>query len=411
MINLFENKKTMVALSIAVALLLWIFVVTKENPKIFIPINDIPVELTNVESLEEKGLIISNPQDYTISIRVYGKKNQVYKINKNAIRVEADLSRLNTKGTHFLPISIFGIPPEIEISSKNPDAIEIVLDQIVTKERDIKIKIIGQPAEGMAYLSYIANPSKVTLEGAETLLNMVSEVVAELDITNASSEINKQLPLKAVDANGKEVGGVSISPKNVDVTIPIGATKNVPVNPKLTGSLPQDSLITSVTVNPTEIKIGGISQNFNDISRISTEEISLTGQTKTFEKKVKLLLPEGVEVISGEAAVMVKVTIEPLIEKTFETTDIKVNNLKGDLTIGENNLDQTISYTLKGGKSQIDGLKKENLTLFIDVSDLPEGRHDLPVKIDLPEGITLESINPKVVRINIQRKIEEEVVE
>src|SRR5690554_2389588 len=189
MINLFDNKKTMVIISIAVAVLLWVFVITKENPKIFTPINDIPVELTNVESLEEKGLIISNPQEYTISIRVYGRKNQLFKIDKEAIRVEADLSRLNTKSTHFLPVSIFGIPPEIEISSKNPEAIEITLDQIVTKERDIKINIIGEPAEGMAYLYYISNPNKATLEGAETLLNKVSEVIAEVDITNATSEI------------------------------------------------------------------------------------------------------------------------------------------------------------------------------------------------------------------------------
>jgi len=407
MINLFDNKKTMVIISIAVAVLLWVFVITKENPKIFTPINDIPVELTNVESLEEKGLIISNPQEYTISIRVYGRKNQLFKIDKEAIRVEADLSRLNTKGTHFLPVSIFGIPPEIEISSKNPEAIEITLDQIVTKERDIKIKIIGEPAEGMAYLSYISNPNKATLEGAETLLNKVSEVIAEVDITNATSEINRQLPLKAIDANGKIVEGVSIFPQKVDVTIPIGATKNVPVNPKIVGNVSQDYVITMVTVKPKEIKIGGISQGFNDITSISTEDISVMGQTKTFEKKVKLLLPEGVEVISREAAVMVKVTIEPVIEKTFDAVKLNITNLNDNLVIQEDLLDQEIIITLKGAKSLIEGIKKEDLSPYIDISGLQEGRHDVPIKIDLPEGILLENIDPKVIRINIQRKTED----
>ena len=145
--------------------------------------------------------------------------------------------------------------------------------------------------------------------------------------------------------------GVSISPQKVDVTIPIGATKNVPVNPKIVGNVSQDYVITMVTVKPKEIKIGGISQGFNDITSISTEDISVMGQTKTFEKKVKLLLPEGVEVISREAAVMVKVTIEPVIEKTFDAVKLNITNLNDNLVIQEDLLDQEIIITLKGAKA------------------------------------------------------------
>src|SRR5690554_6790172 len=100
MINLFNNNKTMWVVSIIVATLLWMYVISDKNPEILDNINDIPVSLINKETLEEKGLVISNPQDYTMDIRVYGRKSKLYRIEKESIKVEADLSRLNSKGKH-----------------------------------------------------------------------------------------------------------------------------------------------------------------------------------------------------------------------------------------------------------------------------------------------------------------------
>src|SRR5690554_3393090 len=110
--NILENNKTMWVLSIAVALLLWMYVISDQNPPTSDNINGIPVEFINQESLEEKGLVISHIEDQFVDIRVFGRRTQLYRINRDAIRVEADLSRLNTKGTHFLPYVIYGIPDD-----------------------------------------------------------------------------------------------------------------------------------------------------------------------------------------------------------------------------------------------------------------------------------------------------------
>lgn len=407
--KLLENNKTMWALSIVVALLLWMYVITDQNPKTSDYINEVSVEFTNIETLEEKGLVISNPQEHFINIRVYGRRNQLYKINKNAVRVEADLSRLNTKGSHFLPVSIYGIPDDVEITSKSPDVIEITLDQIVTQERNIKIEIQGNPAEGMSALSYISNPTKATIEGAEGILNSVSEVNATIDISNESTEISRRLPLKAVDINGNEVQGVSISPENVDVTIPIAPTKKVPIMPQINGKVSEDYLVTNVVTNPIDINIGGSSEKLNDIASISTENINVTGQTKSFEKKVKLLLPEGVEVINGEAAIIVKVTIQPYIEKTFQISNINTTNLKDNLEIEGQILEEPIAIILKGIGNQIEEFKEENISLYIDASNLQEGRHEVKINIELPEGIILNSITPNIATIYIKKK--EEIVD
>lgn len=394
------------ALSIVVAVVLWMFVTIDQNDKIFAPINDIPVEFVNVETLDERGLVISNPQEYSINIRVYGRRKQLYSINKEAIEVKVDLSRLNSKGSHFLPVNIYGIPSGIEISSKNPDSIEIVLDQIVKQERNIKIDIQGDPGDGMAALSYILDPTKATIEGAETVLNGVNEVKATIDISNASGEISRELPLKAVDVNGKEVEGVTITPENVDVTIPIGTTKSVPITPKITGEVSEDYLFIDTVVEPRNIRIGGTTDTFDDIVNISTENINITGQTESYEKKVKLLLPEGVEVIGGEAAVLVKVTIQPYIEKEYKINDINIINLNKDLEIEGEITQQAVTIMLKGIKEKIEVLKEEDIILNIDALNLKEGRHEVKIKAESPEGIILNNLTPNTITINLKKKEE-----
>lgn len=402
--NILEKNKTMWVLSIAVALLLWMYVISDQNPPTSDNINGIPVEFINQESLEEKGLVISHIEDQFVDIRVFGRRTQLYRINRDAIRVEADLSRLNTKGTHFLPYVIYGIPDDVEISRKNPEAIELTLDQIITQERDVKINIIGKPAQGMAALSYIVNPSKVTLEGAETLLDTVRDVVATIDITNAREEINQTLSLKAIDKEGNEVEGVTITPKTVDVTIPIGATKTIGVSPKITGGVPEGYVITKIEANPSEIRIGATSSQINDISSISTETISVDGQRASFEKKVRLILPEGVEVINSEAAVLVKITIEPYTTREIQQSTFDVINLGNDFIVQENRVEEPIKIILKGLKKDLDNLEVERLIPYVDATGLQEGQHQLPLNLDLQEGILLEAIEPKKVTVHIVRK-------
>ena len=348
--------------------------------------------------------MISHIEDQFVDIRVFGRRTQLYRINRDAIRVEADLSRLNTKGTHFLPYVIYGIPDDVEISRKNPEAIELTLDQIITQERDVKINIIGKPAQGMAALSYIVNPSKVTLEGAETLLDTVRDVVATIDITNAREEINQTLSLKAIDKEGNEVEGVTITPKTVDVTIPIGATKTIGVSPKITGGVPEGYVITKIEANPSEIRIGATSSQINDISSISTETISVDGQRASFEKKVRLILPEGVEVINSEAAVLVKITIEPYTTREIQQSTFDVINLGNDFIVQENRVEEPIKIILKGLKKDLDNLEVERLIPYVDATGLQEGQHQLPLNLDLQEGILLEAIEPKKVTVHIVRK-------
>lgn len=396
----------MMILSIVIAVFLWIYVVTDQNPKIFDTIDNVPVKLTGVESLKERGLIISDSPEYLVDIRVYGRRNDLININKENIEAQVDVSQLNTKGTHYLPINISGIPEDVEISHRNPEAIEITLDQIVTQEKSVEVEVTGNPSQGRSYMNYIVDPKTVQIEGPENVLNNIRNVVATIDISNADGNVNRTLPLRAIDNSGQQVKDVKILPDKVGVTVPIEPTRTVPIVDNMIGKLPQGYEITNISLSPSNILIGGSERQLNTIESISTEEINIDGKTKSFEQQVQLQLPADTKVINGDETVTVEVSIKPSPQKTFEIKNIEVLNLKEPLTIQEDMKNQPIKIILSGPEDQIDALQEEDISPYIDVKNLGEGQHDVPIQLNLPKGILLKSMEPDHLSIHIQGKEE-----
>lgn len=404
--DFFSNKRAMMILSIVFAVFLWTYVVTDQNPRVFDTIDNVPVELTGVEGLEERGLIISDSQEYLVDIRVYGRRNDLININKENIKAQIDVSQLDTKGSHYLPINISGIPEDVEISRRNPEAIEITLDQIVTQEKNVEVEVTGKPSQGSAYMNYIVDPKTVQVEGPENALNNIRHVAATIDISNANEDVNRTLPLRAIDNSGQQVENIKIIPHIVDITIPVRPTKTVPVVENIVGELPQGYEITNINVSPSRIFIGGSQSQLNAIERISTEEINISGKTESFEQRVQLQLPEGTKVINGEGTVTVKVSIKSYPQETFEVNHIELLNLREPLSIQEDMTNQPIKVILSGPEDQIDALQEEDISPYIDVKNLGEGQHDVSIQLNLPEGILLKSMEPDHLSIHIQREEE-----
>lgn len=404
--DFFGNKKVMMILSIIVAIFLWIYVVTDQNPKIFDSIENIPVKITGVETLKERGLVINDFQKYFVDIRVYGRRNDLININKKNIIAQVDVSQLNTKGTHYLPINISGIPENVEVSRRNPEAIEITLDHIVIQEKNVEVEIKGNPSKGKSYTSYIVEPKTVQVEGPENVLNNIRNVVATIDISNADKDVTMTLPLKAIDNSGQKVEDIKINPSTVNVTISIEPTKTVSVTPNIVGELPEGYEISNINLSSSNVLIGGNQSHLNTIKNISTEEIDISDKTKSFEQQVKLLLPEGIKVINNDETITVKINIKSYPEKSFEVENIDVLNLNEGFSIQEDITKQLVKITLSGSKDGIESLKEENISPYINLKNLGEGQHNVPVQLKLPEGILLKNIEPKSLTIHILKKSE-----
>ncbi|RTZ89264.1 MAG: hypothetical protein DSY81_06535 [Bacillota bacterium] len=109
---------------------------------------------------------------------------------------------------------IFALPAGLSIKSVDPSALQIVVEQVVRAERDIRVSVSGTPGPGFVSFpgGIKADPATVTIEGPESLLGDggVAVLTQEIDIEGA---VTSQLELTVgLVITGDDTGLVTIAP-------------------------------------------------------------------------------------------------------------------------------------------------------------------------------------------------------
>jgi hypothetical protein len=63
---------------------------------------------------------------------------------------------------------------------------------------------------------------------------------------------------------------------------------------------------------------------------------------------------------------------------------------------------QRVNVTVRGPLSRLSGLKLHG-AVYVTADGVPPGTHDLPVKVELPDGVQLVHANPDNVRVRVYR--------
>ena len=99
--------------------------------------------------------------------------------------------------------------------------------------------------------------------------------------------------------------------------------------------------------------------------------------------------------VKGEFGEVRPPTEKFFVEKTYDKVGVKV--------LGEvlENLPVKVSpskvdLVLSGPKATLDGLEASHIIAFVDCTGLKKGKYQLPLKVILPEGITLISDAPVI---------------
>jgi YbbR domain-containing protein len=99
---------------------------------------------------------------------------------------------------------------------------------------------------------------------------------------------------------------------------------------------------------------------------------------------------------------------------TVRLTRVQISfRLPADMEISNDPRDE-VEVTLTGGKGELDRLNGRDLVAYVDVSDMKPGERVVQlapgrVKIELPEGIRIDSIEPNTIPLRLEPRVEREV--
>lgn len=399
-----EQKKFLVKIvCVILSFGLWLYVTNVENPTRTYDLKNVPVELENVDSLEKSNFALEPNQKYYVDLKLEGPANDVYSVKPEDIKIKADLSAYALKkGENNIPVQIISYPNNISIKTNSYLVAKVKIEELVKKEFTVESNVKLNFKDNFSNESSVVNPEKITIRGAESVVNRVAKVVLQGEVNDIDKNFSTNFPIKAIDSNGAVVDDVELSNSEGSLSVSVGIKKSVEIKSKIIGNVKEGFELSNVELSKNNVTIVGDSQIVKDIGYIETEEINVSdlSESKTFT--VKLNLPNGVEVNNNEEYITVNVTVkaEDEITKTVDNVPVSFENLKEELNVSEA---KTVSITLKGKKGNLSNVSADNIKVTVDLSSVEgvESQKEVSWQAKLGDGISGVTIENSTGQITI----------
>jgi YbbR domain-containing protein len=393
-------------LSILFAVVFWLYVMDQVNPEMVKTIPDVKVEMLNVESVQNEGMVIMGDKEFYVDVKLKGRRSEIIKVTANDLLITADLEGFQ-KGTNNIMLSSKIFVSNVAIESLSMNSIKVSLDRIVEVAKSVKVEYVGTLSENFTTGDLSVAPQEISVKGPESLVNNISSIRGQLDLTEASGQLAKEIPVTPVDMDGNVVNGVELGKNYVTVQLGIFKLSNIPVEILTSNEVEQGYKLVKMEVLPAMITIRGEEAVVTAIESIKTENINLSGLTESVEREIALTLPEGVSVPFAEQTAMVKIFVEPLIMGTLEygTSEIAIENMNSEQAYEVLTPESTVfTAYVQDSKSVIDTLEKGDLKLSVDAQGLAEGDHRLELKYFSNTPYTNVQLSPETILIRITRR-------
>ena len=351
---------------------LWLYVSTVENPLRSYELKNIPVELTNENSLTDSKFAIANKQQFTVDLKLEGSSSEITKVKKEDFKIVADMSAYALKnGENTIPVQIVSYPENIDIKNNGFLGIKVDLEELVQKDFTIKSKVKINYKENIYEKEQTINPKIVTVTGGKSSIERISEAILAGEEKDIDKNKESEYEIKFIDSSGNEVNNIKSDNETAKLSIVVTNGKVVPINLKTAGIIPQGFILEGYELSKNNINILGDIQNLGKIESIDTESVDISSLQADSEVDVKLNLPEAISVESGENTIKVKFKVIKEETKTKNLVcNVQYKNLNEAFSLDSSN--STTDVTLTGTQTALDKISSQNINVILDLANVKE---------------------------------------
>ena len=273
-------------------------------------------------------------------------------------------------------------------------------EEMMEVVRNVPLRIETEKKE-LSVASQSVNSLNVRLRAPRSLLSVLSssEVTAFHRVRSATQagEYSFRINSDDIKLGSREIRVTGIFPETVGVTIDETIIKKLAIEPDLIGdpAYGYKVLKEKVEIDPNAILVEGPKAQLSKVDAVKTEPIELVGRTHSFRKLVRVVLGPNLKSTS-ETIIDVFVPIyEEYSERSFQKVPVKPLGMpsKDDYVEFET---EVISFDLKGPVSELERLSRDGVFVYVDVTSLEKGSHEIPVRFMLPDTVSLKGEPPKI---------------
>ena len=365
------NQKIIIKLlCVILSFALWFYVTNVENPNRTSDISNVPVQIENAEVLQGNNMVLSPDQNFTVTLSLEGPANEIYKLNKDDFSLKIDLSSYALKiGDNNIPAELVNYPQGITIKNTGNLTVKVKVEKVEQKEVNVVSKVKINFENGFSESSTSVKPQKVTVSGPASVIDKVESAALTGEVDSISSDFEQSFELKAIDKEGTEIIGATLSKSTALLSTKVAKEKEVPVNLKYTGALKAGLSIDSAELSSKTITISASPDIIDKIQSVDTEPLNLDNISDSGSYNLKLNLPDGVKTPNSDANVTAKVKIKnsEVVNKTIDSVPIQYNDANAGLQYDEV---PSVSITISGTQDNIANLTASNINITASLKDI-----------------------------------------
>ena len=270
----------------------------------------------------------------------------------------------------------------------------------------IPVEIINMPRD-LVISNQFKKQLEVTVSGPRSLIRGMTEqhISRTIDLSKATpgTVLIQNNPDSISLPRGLSI--LRVQPPTLTLLLDRLIQKELPIKPVLTGTVPHDFKLESVTAEPPNLEISGPQAILSQEEILSTAPIDINGITQSTVRQIPLALRPEIADLIGEPVVAVRIKVADL-QKELEITDIPV-----DLDIADGKPTEIIykltppAVNLTAELPQRMLREPEELNKIFHARITPTtfktGRYKLKVAIDGLPNAKILSVSPDTVILDI----------
>jgi len=273
-------------------------------------------------------------------------------------------------------------------------------------ERFFSVPLEVSTPPGLAISSAYPKTVRITLRGTEDAIYPILEedIQADANLESHKSAGVFRVPVRITrrgTAASVEPLEIKVEPTEMTFTLEPLAERKVTVEPDLRGAPSYGYQVVQSSVAPESVLVRGARTRVQALSTLSTEEIDLSGHSASFSQRVKVLSPNPLVRIVGDAAVDFHAIIqESVISRAFDGVPMAAAGIPAHLA-----LRSTLplgAVTLQGMQLALDSVQADQVRLILDFSAVHRaGEYTLHPRPEAPAGFTILDWSPREVTVDM----------
>jgi len=417
--RLIASKRFLLLLSFVAAILTWSALVASDGTltreKVF---PYVAVGVTGESTLKSRGFIVMDDiRELVPGVRlsVEVAQQSYSRVSGTSYNPHFDLSKITDAGENTIPIS-FSSTLYGPVLSCEPDSVTVNVERYMTRRIPVVLELVGFAPDDVYLDSHRIDPNMLSVSGPQSQVSKVARAVAKLDLSGLSAD--RANDRTALDIELQDSSGSVIVSDKLEITNQTVITDSVVVEtdvvPAVMVPMDLESMVTgkpasgyelvSVYAEQDMMRVAAKPEVLGSIEFLTTDNpMSIEGASANVSGYVRLKRLSGIEnTLPAEIAITAEIA-EKTTERTMRSIDIDISGLDEGLEAKLS--DKQITVQLTGAYSFIEGLERDNVRLYVDVTGLQPGNYMLPVQIHIDNATSFTcALSKAEVAVTIDQK-------